>query len=136
MTSMLPGPMRFAVILYLPYSRAMALVSPSPAIFAVVPVEPRKGGDTRVVVDPSPAVLHHTGQHRLPHQEGRVQVDAHRRQPVLRADAQQLPPCAPPGVIHHHVNTAKFGQSLVDKGLDLLLVGHITTASHHFHPEW
>src|SRR5262249_52361527 len=43
-----------------------------------------EGGDTRVVDDTSPAVLHHTGQHRLTHQEGCVQVHAHGREPVLR----------------------------------------------------
>src|SRR5712691_2554197 len=68
-----------------------------------------EGSDTRVVDDTSPAVLHHAGQHRLTHQEGRVQVHAHGREPVLRADAQQIPPRPPPRVIHHHVNTAKLG---------------------------
>src|SRR5438132_8759479 len=91
-----------------------------------------KGGDPRVVDDTSPAVLHHTGKHRLTHQEGRVQVDAHGPEPVLRADVQQLPPRPPPGVIHHHINPAKLGQSCVHEGLDLLLVGYVTLARHHF----
>src|SRR5262245_17271275 len=95
-----------------------------------------EGGDTRVVDDTSPAVLYHAGQHRLTHQEGRVQVNAHGCEPVLHADAQQIPARSPPCVIHHHVNTAKLGQSRVDESLDLLLVGYITPARHDFHPEW